>query len=938
MNSILNNNMIPRWIDDYHRSLAGDETVDVFTFFGLTMVVFTLCLLLSLEFLRHKVDSNTKNTFYASVLQCVYGELATLGILNALIFLLIRFTPTLVGGITFHVFEDIHKMIFYVAIINAIKTIMLFRLAVRWANSHWKKVEELDIDHYVAIRHRFNIIDEQLQAEKTKKKNCPEFFLKIMNRALTTKHRKLLVQILFHEMRVNFLEMNNLPPNFKISSYLKTGLDRDFEKFVEISSVTWTWTIIAFQVYDICALSLHQVTYIDVRTVLPISIFIYSVALVLLSIAIHRKMGIIFREILDRWERSKNKDNNSEQNINVNNVQNPPVRTLTWSASVHYVGPVQTSEEVKQFELFPLKDPRYILWAGQTIQLAFAIPFGYMLAVTDLPVSPVLCFIPLYCYIICLFIWSRIIPHYTLCTSIGELVNKSRLAESYGRFTLVEEKKKRLKAEELAKQIITETSPRFVTVNTKPLKRVESSERLSMISDLTKRDVKELPVIPEYLGLSSKRLSRRSLSDGVEAMILPCSIAEAVPTLFNEVGENNPHLKEKESNEVRSSVLKKRRTRRKSISAGIDIMRSGPKLQPANTNISKDDCFDERKNRTLIDERSKCKDCELEMVSRLTKLDVKELPEIPKYSEATSKRRNRRSLSDGVAAMILPRSISGPASALLNEIGESKPSQSTEKIVGYRRMKSVSAEIDTMRSGPNLQPADSNILKDDSFHARRIRALAASMSTSHIIHERIKCEDEITDDGSNCDDLPEITEKIYEKSISIGRIVWSFLKNQIVNFIEYHFSTIVILFLSGVRLERIYYLTCRFGHQLSYKMLEPNVCFVLETTLLCGIILYSICVLTLQVRTEYNIYISINRSIDLFLCSMYICLLFWAETERCCSCGDTKCHCSNSRLLGSSTQDNETKNCVDNPECCPKFGSRLCGGVGNIEPFSKSNE
>ena len=116
---------------------------------------------------------------------------------------------------------------------------------------------------------------------------------------------------------------------------------------MEISSVTWSWTIIAFQVYEICALSLYQVTHIDIRTVLPISIFIYSVVLVLLSIAIHRKMGIIFREILGRWERSKNRNNNSEQNINVNNVHNPPVRTITWSASVHYVGPVQTSEEVK---------------------------------------------------------------------------------------------------------------------------------------------------------------------------------------------------------------------------------------------------------------------------------------------------------------------------------------------------------------------------------------------------------------------------------------------------------------------------------------------------------------------------------------------------------------------------------------------------------------
>ena len=137
MNSILNNNMIPRWIDDYHTSLAGDETVNVFTFFGLTMIVFTLCLLLSLEFLRHKLDYNTKKHIYASVLQCIYGELETLGILNALSFLLVRFTPTLVAGNTFHVFESVRLMILYVAILNDINTMMLFRFAVRWANSHW---------------------------------------------------------------------------------------------------------------------------------------------------------------------------------------------------------------------------------------------------------------------------------------------------------------------------------------------------------------------------------------------------------------------------------------------------------------------------------------------------------------------------------------------------------------------------------------------------------------------------------------------------------------------------------------------------------------------------------------------------------------------------------------------------------------------------------
>ena len=102
------------------------------------MVVFTLCLLLSLEYLRHTMASNTKKTYFMPLfLQCVYGELATLGILNALNFIIVRFTPIFVAGNTFHVFESVHLMIFYVTILNTIKIMMLFRLAVRWVNSLW---------------------------------------------------------------------------------------------------------------------------------------------------------------------------------------------------------------------------------------------------------------------------------------------------------------------------------------------------------------------------------------------------------------------------------------------------------------------------------------------------------------------------------------------------------------------------------------------------------------------------------------------------------------------------------------------------------------------------------------------------------------------------------------------------------------------------------
>jgi hypothetical protein len=71
----------------------------------------------------------------------------------------------------------------------------------------------------------------------------------------------------------------------------------------------------------------------------------------------------------------------------------------------------------------------------------------------------------------------------------------------------------------------------------------------------------------------------------------------------------------------------------------------------------------------------------------------------------------------------------------------------------------------------------------------------------------------------------------------------------------------------------------------------------------------------------------------LFDCALSItCLAIFlrAEVERCCDCDKT----TSLRFLAEPSDTYAPSTCDPYHSCCPKFGNRLCGGVGNLEPIT----
>ena len=179
------------------------------------------------------------------------------------------------------VFAEVHFTLFFVVIINAIMSMLLYFLASRVANSQWVRMEAIDLDHYVAVRKEYDDSNRKLetlevnrslkQSKKsatgnhyhhqrsvsfetrnintrnhdgnlsTLEESSPNFNdldnnegnnnnlmvwfwdYYVKRSLLKRKQHELLVQVRFHELRVHFIESNQLPPNFRyVPNFLKT--------------------------------------------------------------------------------------------------------------------------------------------------------------------------------------------------------------------------------------------------------------------------------------------------------------------------------------------------------------------------------------------------------------------------------------------------------------------------------------------------------------------------------------------------------------------------------------------------------------------------------------------------------------------------------------------------------------------------------------------
>mmetsp|Transcript_13197 Transcript_13197/g.20014 ORF Transcript_13197/g.20014 Transcript_13197/m.20014 type:complete len:677 (+) Transcript_13197:612-2642(+) len=164
------------------------------------------------------------------------------------------------------------------------------------------------------------------------------------------------------------------------------------------------------------------------------------------------------------------------------------------------------------------------------------------------------------------------------------------------------------------------------------------------------------------------------------------------------------------------------------------------------------------------------------------------------------------------------------------------------------------------------------------------------------------------------------------------------------------FGTMVGMYLIAFRIQTILVKTCRMKDNENVWDFTLNFSsafwilfiwfwfFIVESLLMV--------ILFLREKRREHFFMVFAGSSDIILSSICLGLLVMTEMKRCCDCGSDDTNHSYSSLFTSSNaffgsaasetiSDNiySTSSCSTD-SCCPQFGSRLCGGIGEIEPIA----
>jgi len=401
--------------------------------------------------------------FFVSVF--LFNSVATLGIVEFFLHLLAEYNPDY-DKERKQVFADVHFLLFYTAILNALQTVLTAFVTTQRSKRLWVKTEMLELHHYVEIREEFQRVSKELErlkdernrnssssfaAESTVTTFSSDFSFDFDRRSLLRvwrtfvdrirypnlqrKYNQLLTQIRFHELRVHFLEAYALPKKLKISDYLIRSEKDLLVQLVRVSTVAWLLlTGVVCLVYYVLGMVFYNYkSEVLVGTAL-IWIFFCSVAVfVFLSWVVNNKMKSIFRSIMHE-------------------------KTL-WDV-------LDTETETKdrlaqqQLALFWFGEPKYVVTALKFMQFGYAVALStlvvYFEEINDGEVRMEWYMIIIFlCYVLFVHVTGEAIPRFVLCTSLGQLVDERRLREVVALFRLDEAKQKQL--ELLADQTMVQT-------------------------------------------------------------------------------------------------------------------------------------------------------------------------------------------------------------------------------------------------------------------------------------------------------------------------------------------------------------------------------------------------------------------------------------------------------------------------------------------------
>jgi hypothetical protein len=443
----------------WHRFLSsggGGEGPAHVDYTALSVLVITLGLIMLVEAVRHWLESlATNRPLFKAVLTGVYAEctfrtcvcvcvchlvyelflirivivcirhiflVSTLGVVELFIYLLHTYYAGL-GLAQENLFVQVHFSLFYTALFNAIHSVIVAAYATRLSRKHWVKTETLELNHYVEIREEFQLVTDQLEKVRRDRGGiwggASNFMFGVVASirypALRRKYHGLLMQIRFHELRVHFLQAYNLPIKLKISDYLMRSEMNVLIGLVNVSLTAWLLLTGAANIlWLVMGIILYETQNGDIVGRCLTWIFFTSMALfVIMAIVMHNKMDRIFKAIMKEkqlWDLNESIDK-------------------------------KLADQQKQ--LFWFSDPKVVIAAIQFMQFGYAVALSIVIifysTLLDGTVRIVWYFLVIgVSYSIFVYVVGMIIPRYTLCTSMGQLVDMRRLHETVSNYHLQE--------------------------------------------------------------------------------------------------------------------------------------------------------------------------------------------------------------------------------------------------------------------------------------------------------------------------------------------------------------------------------------------------------------------------------------------------------------------------------------------------------------------
>jgi len=587
--------------DDHHRFLAGGGPVSLdFTAFNVAIV--TVLLILSVENVRHYIDSKfAKHIFVKRVLEVLYEELSTLGIVESIIFLVMKYNSSKGFIEKETVFAQFHFMLFYTTIFNAIQSCMVAYGSKRISKNLWVKSEAMDLDHYAAIRREFVILDKKFKSNDVEDiaegflsyglRNWKRIFVKVVHFVRSPiqarNHNAMNVVVRFHEIRHRFIEENDLPPQFEVSRYLK-NCERDiFLKLVHITNFAWVGLI---AILNFCYFLMGVVASIgdendqernnaNIGKVLSCLFIATCLFFVLLSYVLLHRTKWIFSKIFH-----ENFFNKKKSSLGFG--QTATQLELFFNGNPDHV---TDSLQYMQFGFALMAGCLLIFWESVGVDISHAYSKEAHDGFSHLSIQSrwSLFWFLIISYFLFYQNAKNTIPRFTLCTNLGQLVNIKQLNATLSMYHFGEEQWKRKLVSEARNDPIAQSSKDDNVTEDESVKSKHSAIRkptqMEQISSFVSLPIDALPssssVVSDTQLKRSRVPLRRSISESAAFFApFPASTQAFRNSLLHDDSSvssdskvNHKSDKIKVTNEISSSPnSSQRQGRKKSYSAPLN--------------------------------------------------------------------------------------------------------------------------------------------------------------------------------------------------------------------------------------------------------------------------------------------------------------------------------------------------------------------------------